>query len=174
MLSIIALSPGTCHYKIQGIATATPHISYRSNDFSILYFCPFKSFCFSYRLFRSLQSSFMRSNCALTPSRQSGSIFLYSPVRLRIILLFSFICSDKHTQSIRFCTSLSVSYRSVSATILVHSRTMTFFSISVISNQSSLSYRLISKARFGRFFALSACSNAFDRSTIDCTCSLPK
>ena len=23
-----------------------PHISYRSNDFSILYFCPFKSFCF--------------------------------------------------------------------------------------------------------------------------------
>lgn len=33
--------------------------------------------------------------------------------------------------------------------------------------QSSLSYRLISKARFGRLFALSACSNAFDRSTID-------
>ena len=32
----------------------------------------------------------MRSNCARTPSRQSGSIFLYSPVRLRIVLLFSF------------------------------------------------------------------------------------
>ena len=76
------------------MATTTPHISYRSNDFPILYFCPFKSFCFSYRLFRSLQSSFMRSNCARTPSRQSGSIFLYSPVRLRIVLLFSFICSD--------------------------------------------------------------------------------
>ena len=76
-------------------------ISYRSNDFSILYFCPFKSFCFSYRLFRSLQSCFMRSNCARTPSRQSGFIFLYSPVKLRIVLLFSFICSEKHTQSIR-------------------------------------------------------------------------
>ena len=76
---------------------------------SSFHFRPFKSFCFSYRLLRSLQSSFMRSNCARTPSRQSGSIFLYSPVRLRIVLLFSFICSDKHTQSIRFCTSLSVS-----------------------------------------------------------------
>ena len=40
--------------------------------------------------------------------------------------------------------------------------------------QSPLSYRLISKARFGRLIALSACSIAFDRSTIDCTCSLPK
>ena len=26
----------------------------------------------------------------------------------------------------------------------------------------------------GRLLALSACSNAFDRSTIHCTCSLPK
>ena len=59
--------------KIQGIATSTPDISYRYNDFSISCFCPFKSFCFSYRLLRSLQSSFMRSNCARTPSRQSGS-----------------------------------------------------------------------------------------------------
>ena len=90
------------------MAAAMPHTSYRSNDFSIFHFCPFKSFCFSYRLLRSLQSSFIRSNCARTPSRQSGSIFLYSPVRLRIVLLFSFICSDRHTQSIRFCTSLSV------------------------------------------------------------------
>lgn len=56
----------------------------------------------------------------------------------------------------------------------VHSRIITFFSISVISYQSSLSYRLISKACFGRFFAISACSNAFARSTINCTCSLPK
>ncbi len=31
------------------------------------YFSPFKSFCISYRLLRSLQSSFMRSNCARTP-----------------------------------------------------------------------------------------------------------
>ena len=46
------------------------HTFYRSNDFSIFCFCPFKSFCFSYRLFRSLHSSFMRSNCARTPSRQ--------------------------------------------------------------------------------------------------------
>ncbi len=29
------------------IATATPHISYRSNVFSIFCLCPFKSFCFS-------------------------------------------------------------------------------------------------------------------------------
>ena len=174
LLLIISLLPFIRYYKIWSMATATPRIFYYSNDFSIFHFCPFKSFCFSYRLLCSLQSSFIRSNCALTPSRQSGSIFLYSPVRLRIVLLFSFICSDKQTQSIRFCTSLSVSYRSVSATILAHSRTMTFFSISVIPNQSSLSYRLISKARFERLFALSACSNAFDRSTINCTCSLPK
>ncbi len=39
------------------IATATPHIFYRSNALSICCFCPFKSFCFSYRLLRSLQSS---------------------------------------------------------------------------------------------------------------------
>ncbi len=54
---------------------------------------PLNSFCFSYRLLRPLHNSFIRSNCARTPSRQSGSIFLYSPVRLRIVLLFSFICS---------------------------------------------------------------------------------
>ena len=126
MLSIIALSPCICHYKIQGIATATPHISYRSNDFSIFCFCPFRSFCFSYKLLRSLQSFFMRSNCARTPSRQSGSIFLYSPVRLRISLLFVFICSDTHIQSIKFRTSISVSYNSVSVRIFAHSRTMTF------------------------------------------------
>ena len=83
--------------KIQGIATAaTPHIPYRSNDFSIFCFCPFKSFCFSYKLFRSLQSSFMRYNCTRTPSRQSGSIFLYSPVRLRIVLLFSHLPAPCH------------------------------------------------------------------------------
>lgn len=136
MLSIIALSICTCHYKIQGIATATPHISYRSNDFSIFCFCPFKSFCFSYRLFRSLQSSFIRSNCVRTPSRQSGSIFLYSRVKLRIVLLFALICSDTHIQSIKFLTSISVSYNFVSVRIFAHSRTMTFFSISVISYQS--------------------------------------
>ena len=101
-LLIIPPLPSIFHYKMQGIATAMPHISYCSNDFSILYFCPFKSFCFSYRLLRSLQSSFMRSNCARTPSRQSGSIFLYSPVRLRIVLLFSFICSDRHTSLSNF------------------------------------------------------------------------
>ena len=56
MLPIIALSLCTCHYKIQGTTTATPHISYRSNDFSIFCFCPFKSFCFSYRLLRSMTS----------------------------------------------------------------------------------------------------------------------
>jgi len=38
------------------MATATPHIFYRSNDFSIFCFCPFKSFCFSYRLLRSMTS----------------------------------------------------------------------------------------------------------------------
>ena len=41
----------------------------------------------------------MRSNCALTPSRQSGSIFLHSPVRLRIVLLLENIINelDKNT-----------------------------------------------------------------------------
>ena len=32
--------------RIQGIATAMFHIPYRTNDFSIFFFCPFKSFCF--------------------------------------------------------------------------------------------------------------------------------
>lgn len=108
-----------------------PHIAYRSNALSICCFCPFKSFCFSYRLFRSLHSSFMRSNCARILFRHSGSIFLYSPVSLRIVLLFSFICSDTHIQSVRLRTSISVSYHSVSASIFAHSHTMTFFSISV-------------------------------------------
>ena len=49
------------------------------------------------KLLRSLYHSFICSNCARTPSRQSGPIFLYSPVRLRIVLLFSFICSERHT-----------------------------------------------------------------------------
>ena len=73
----------------------------------------------------------MRSNCARTPSQQSGSIRLYSPVRLRISLLFDFICSDTHIQSIRLRTSLSVSYKSVSERTFAHRRTITFFSISV-------------------------------------------
>ena len=42
-------------------------------------------------------------------------------------------------------TSISVSYNSVSVRIVAHSRTITFFSISVISIQSSLSYRLIQR-----------------------------
>ena len=45
-------------FKRNSNNVTTPHISYRSNDFSIFCFCPFKSFCFSYRLFRSLHSSF--------------------------------------------------------------------------------------------------------------------
>ena len=97
-----------CGYPVQDMTIAMSTFYYFI-ALSSFHFRPFKSFCFSYRLFRSLQSSFMRSNCARTPSRQSGSIFLYSPVRLRIVLLFSFICSERHTQSIRFCTSLSVS-----------------------------------------------------------------
>lgn len=56
---------------------------------------------------------------------QSSSIFLYSPVRLRIVSLFVLICSDTHIQSIRFRTSISVSYNSVSVRIFAHSRTMT-------------------------------------------------
>ena len=87
--------------KIQGIATATPYISYRSNDFSSFHFCPFKSFCFSYRIFRSLQSSFIRSSCARTPFRQSGSNFLYSPGQIALLeVLYIFI---KY-----FCRKLSV------------------------------------------------------------------
>ena len=49
-----------------------------------MYFCPFKSFCFSYRLLHSFQNFFMRSNWARTPSRQSGSIFF---CRLHITLV---------------------------------------------------------------------------------------
>ena len=58
--------------KDKNSATAAPYILYHSNDFSILYFCPFKSFCFSYRLLRSLHSSFMRSNCNNIPLGNSA------------------------------------------------------------------------------------------------------
>ena len=94
--------------------------------------CPFNSFCFSYKLFRSSLSFCIRFNFSLTPSRHSSSICLYSPVRLRILLLFSFICSETHIQSTKSRTSISVSYRSVCVRIYVHSRTITFFSVSVI------------------------------------------
>lgn len=63
---------------------------------------PFNSFCFSYKLLRSLHNFFIRSNFSLMPSRHSGSIRLYSPVRLWILLLFSFICSETHIQSTKF------------------------------------------------------------------------
>ena len=124
MLSIITLSHCTCHYKIQGATIAMPHTSYRSNILSICCFCPFKSCCFSYKSFRSLHNSFIRSNCARTPSRRSGSIFLLFPSQITDCIIV-------------------------------------------------LLYLLISKVRFERLFALSACSNAFEP-TIACTCSLPK
>ena len=82
--------------------------------------CPFNSFCFSYRLLRSSHNFFIRSIFSLIPSRHSGSICLYSPVRLRILLLFSFICSETHIQSTKFRTSISISYKSVSVKIFVH------------------------------------------------------
>lgn len=63
--------------------------------------CPFNSFCFSYKSFLSSHNIFIRSNFSLIPSRHSDSICLYSPVRLRILLLFSFICSETHIQSIK-------------------------------------------------------------------------
>ena len=130
------------------------YISYRFNDFSIFCFISFKSFCFSYKALCSLQSSFMRSNCVLTLARQSGCIYLYSLVRFRIILLFSFICSDTHIQSIRFRTSVSVSYNSVSVRIFAHSRTMTFFSISVILYYSNSSHMRIFSTVFRSFSVL--------------------
>lgn len=81
-------------------------------------------FTSSYRLFRSLQSSFIRSDCASTPSRQSDSILLYYPIRLWIVLLFVLICSNTHIQSIQFRTSISVTYNSVFVKVFAHSRTM--------------------------------------------------
>ena len=133
-----------CHNDIGHSRRHAPN-PYRSNALSIFCFCPFKSFCFSYKLSRSLQSDFMCSNCVRTPSRQSGSIRLYSPVILRISLLFDFICSDTHIQSIRLRTSISVSYKSVSERIFAHSRTITFFSISV----KKISGKITIFSRFG-------------------------
>ena len=78
----------------------------------------------------SYPSLYKAISCALTvptPSRQSGSIRLYSPVRLLISLSFDFICSDTHILR----TSLSVSYKYVSERTFAHRRTITFFSISV-------------------------------------------
>ena len=54
--------------------------------------------------------------------RQSGSIFLYSPVRLRIVLLLVLICSDTHINLIRFLTSISVSYNIVSVKIFAQAK----------------------------------------------------
>lgn len=106
-----------------------------------------------------------------TPSRQSGSIRLYSPVKLRISLLFDFIYSDMHIQSIILQTSLSVSYKSVSERTFAHKRTITFFSISVTV---PLSLSAHFKCVFRRLFSFSARSKALDYSTINCTCSLSK
>ena len=46
----------------------------------------------------------MCSNPSLTPSRHSSSTCLYSPVRLRIVLLFFFICFVKVCFRYNFCT----------------------------------------------------------------------
>lgn len=67
--------------------------------------------------------SFQRS---LSLSRRFVSIRLYSPVSLRIALSFVFICSDTHIPSIRFQTSISESYKSVSKRIWAHLRTIIF------------------------------------------------
>lgn len=77
--------------KIQGIATSAPCISYRSNDFSIFCFCPIKPFCFSYRLFRSLQSFFIHSNYAGTPSCNRPMVSLCSMI-LSVKRLICFRC----------------------------------------------------------------------------------
>lgn len=47
-----------------------PHF-YRCNDRSMFSFFPHKSFYFSYKLFRSLQSAFICSSCFLSPSGTS-------------------------------------------------------------------------------------------------------
>ena len=107
---------------------------------------------------------------SLPPGNPVLSVYI-PPVRLRISLLFDFICSDTHIQSIRLRTSISVSYKSVSERIFAHSRTTTFSPYRSLYHSP---YLLISNARFGRFLTCSARSRALDRSTIDCTCSLPK
>ena len=68
-----------------------PYIPYRFNDFSIFHFCPFKSFCFTYRSFRSLQSSFMRPNCARTPPG-NPALSSYIPVQTAdCIIIFLYL-----------------------------------------------------------------------------------
>lgn len=72
-----------------------PYAHYQSRFLSIFCLCPFKYFCFLYNSFRFSPSVFMRSKRSRTPSQHSSSIFLYSPVRLWIVLLFVLICSDR-------------------------------------------------------------------------------
>ena len=89
---------------MQGIATAAPCISYRSNDFSIFCFCPIKPFCFSYRLFRSLQSFFIHSNCAGTPSRNRPMVSLCSMI-LSVKRLICFRCPSTLAVSLLPCSA---------------------------------------------------------------------
>ncbi len=48
---VIPLLPSVFNHKIQGVATATPHISYRSNDFSIVVAVSYRPSCRSLELF---------------------------------------------------------------------------------------------------------------------------
>lgn len=52
--------------KILSMANTTPYF-YRPNGFSSFHFSPFKLFCFSYKIFRSLQSSFIRTTVLSIP-----------------------------------------------------------------------------------------------------------
>ena len=78
---LIIPHPYPIRHKIIGHDRYHAPTLYHTKLLSICCFCPLKSFCFSYKSFRSLQSSFMRSNRSRTPALHSGSIFLYSPVR---------------------------------------------------------------------------------------------
>lgn len=120
------MPPNDLPQKSRCTATATPHIPVISTFFQ---------FPVSFLLDHSVSHKFYpvlyrRSSCSLTPPLHFGSIRLYSPVSFRISLLFVFICSDTHIQSIKLRTSISVSYKSVSKRILAHIRTIIFFSMS--------------------------------------------
>ena len=66
--------------KDKNLANVTPYIFYRFNDFSILYFCPFKLFCFSYKLLRSMTSL----DCTILLVSCCNFFFCFSNFHFRI------------------------------------------------------------------------------------------
>ena len=139
-----------------------PPNSYCSNTLSIFCFCPFKSFCLSCKLSRSLQSDFMRFNCALTSSRQSGSI-VYIPLSDCVSHYCLILSAPTRISSQSDCELPHPYHTNLFPKVFSH--TAEPWLSSPYLSLYQFPYLLISKARFGRLFTFSARSKALECST---------